>query len=601
MAKIDKKELLHRSKLALRVLAVAWRVRPWAIVGYFFGALLEVAGFIVAIYASSQLAGLLARYIAGGDTSAIWLWLAVDVVAGIAIALAFWVMSWAQRMIYFRLTVWAIDSFQSALCRLDIPDFYDAKIRNKINKVQGGYAWRISGLCDSMLDLVYALIRFIAMATIVAQISWWLIPLIALTLVPTLLVNRRITKLQWFVWDTKGDDRHIFWGLDWLMRRPVSQMELRSSQAKGYVLDRIHKMNTKFYSKQESEFSKPNRFMAPAEIIRAGGGAVGSVLALLQFLAGSIGFERYLFLTGALARVGGALNTIFGTLTRMQEPLLFAEDFFDIIDRQPKYVDVAKPRPLSGASAPEIVFDNVSFTYPGQSKPVFQGLSFTIAAGEHVAIVGENGVGKTTMIKLLMRFYKPSKGRILIDGKDLSKISIETWYNLMATLFQEFNHYPLSIRENIEIARPKLKSKKQYLLDAANFSNVDSFVKDYKHGWQTVLDNSFKKGVEPSGGQWQRVALARAFYRQAAVLILDEPTAAIDAKAEYDIFNNIFTHFKNKTAIIVSHRFSTVRRADTIIVVNHGKIVERGSHQELIKHGGLYHEMFSKQAEGYRD
>jgi len=596
------KQRLKKTKIVLRVLGIGWRARPGAVIGFFAGALLETVAFLVSIFASAQLAGLLAQYISGKSTNGIWFWLWTDVAAAAVMGVSFWIMTWTKRLLYFRTTTLITYQFQAALCRLDIQDFFDDKTRNQINKVQNGYVWQISGLNEATLDLFYGIIRFGATAAVVAQIAWWLIPVIGVFLLPTLLLNNRLAKMQWFVWDAKGDERHIFWGLDYLIRQVKNQMELRSSQARGYVLQRIHDMNLRFYDRQEHEFSKPNNWLGVAKIIEVGGTAAGSILALRQFLAGVITLEKYFFVSGAVLRIGGAMNNIFGTLNRMQEPILLTQDYFALIDRQPQFVDIPEAVPLDNVGAPEIVFDHVDFTYPGQTKPVFKDLSFTIKPGEHVAIVGENGAGKSTLIKLLLRFYRPTSGRILIDGKDLQKLEIETWYHQLASLFQEFNRYPMPIKENIEIARPQYAGDQKRLVAASKFSNVDSFVKEYQHGWETVLDNSFEKGVEPSGGQWQRVALARAFYRDANVLILDEPTAAIDAKAEYDIFNNIFSHYQNKTAIIVSHRFSTVRRAHTIIVIDRGKIVERGSHEELMKRpDGLYHELFTKQAEGYRE
>ena len=199
----------------------------------------------------------------------------------------------------------------------------------------------------------------------------------------------------------------------------------------------------------------------------------------------------------------------------------------------------------------------------------------------------------------MLRFYRPDSGQILIDGIDLQDIAIDSWYERIATLFQEFNSYPLSVKENIEIGRSDKKPDQKLLEESAKFADIDEMVQGYKYGWDTVLDASFKKGVEPSGGQWQRVAIARTFYRNAKMLILDEPTSAIDAKAEYDIFNNIFKNYKNRTALIVSHRFSTVRRADRIIVLDHGKVIQTGSHKELMDDKGLYKDMFDKQAEGY--
>ncbi|MGB4758622.1 MAG: ABC transporter ATP-binding protein [Candidatus Saccharimonadales bacterium] len=592
---------LQKSKLLLRVLGQAWRIRPWAVAGFFVGAIAEICAFLLTIFASAQIAGLLARYTSGSPTSEIWFWLWVDIAAAAVLGLSFWLMSWTKQLVYYRMTSWATNEFQQILCRIDIQDFYDEKTRNQLNKVESGYTWKISNVTQATMDLVYAILRFIVTAIVVAQINWWLIPLIILFLIPTLLVENRMAKVTWFVWDSKGDTRQVFWGLTWIMRQAKSQMELRSTQARAYVTAKIDAMMSDFYHTQERESARLNRYLVPSKVLEVAGTAVGSVLLLKQFLGGAISLERYFFLSGALLRIGGALNTIFGTLGRIYDDLFFVEDFFALLDRQPSIVDKPGAAKLDGTKPPSIEFQNITFTYPGQTKPVFKDLSFTIASGEHVALVGENGAGKSTLIKLLLRFYLPDSGQILIDGKNLQDIEIESWYSQLATLFQDFNSYPFPVRENIEVGRPQFAGDKKRLQSAAKFSNVDTLVKQYKHGWDTVLDNSFEKGVEPSGGQWQRVALARAFYRDANVLILDEPTAAIDAKAEYDIFNNIFAHYGGKTALIVSHRFSTVRRADTIMVVDNGRIIERGSHQELMKQKGLYHELFTKQAEGYRD
>lgn len=583
------------------MLAVAWHVRANALVGFFAGALLETSSFIVSIYATAELASLLAHYAAHGSTSAIWFWLWIDVAAAAAMGIGFWLMTSQKRLLYFRIVRWSTNQFLQTLCTIDLPDFYDEQVRNQINKVQSGYTWQVSNFTEALLDLLYGMLRFSATAVVVAQINWWIIPLIAIFLIPSLMIEGKLAKVQWFVWDSKGDTRHIFWGLEWIIRQSKSQMELRSLQARGYVLDKINGLNKTFYTEQERKYRGINRLASPAKLLESAGTAAGSVVLLRQFLAGTISLDRYFFLSGAVLRIGGALNNIFGTVSRMQEQFLFVENYFDLIDRRPQHIDKPRAAKLPATNVPEIVFDHVDFTYPGQTTPVFRDLSFTIPAGEHVAIVGENGAGKSTLIKLLLRFYPPTAGRILVDGQDLQDIAIESWYEQLATLFQDFNQYPFSIEENIEIGRPKHAGDGKRMRTAARASNVDQFVKDYPHGWETVLDNTFEKGTEPSGGQWQRVALARAFYRQANVLILDEPTSAIDAKAEYDIFNSIFDQYQGKSAIIVSHRFSTVRRADVIVVIDHGKIIEQGSHTELMKRRGLYHNLFTKQAEGYRN
>jgi len=590
----------RRLQICAHILGVSWSIRPRAIMGYFVGVLGEIGGMLLSIYATAKLGSLVALFISTGQTNGIWFWLWADVGAAVLTGLGFLAMSYFKRMLYFSLVRWSINSFLGALVRMDLAAFYDTQVRNQLNKVSGGYIWQLPNLSESCLDLVYGVLRFLAITAVVSQITWWLVPLIAAFLIPTLLSESRMAKMQWFVWDSKGDFRHVFWGLEYIVRQAKGQMELRSSQASKFVLNKIDTMNQVFYQEQEGKYRHASRLLVPTKVLEVTGTAIGSILLLKQLLARSISLERYFFLSGALLRIGGALNNIFGTLSRMQESLLFAHSYFSLVDSQPTIVDPPDAIQLPREATPSVVFKDVSFTYPGQTQPIFENLNIEIKPGEHVALVGENGAGKSTLIKLLLRFYTPTSGQILVDGQDLQDIAIETWYAQLATLFQDFNQYPLSIAENIEIGRSSKKADPELLSKAARFGSVDELVKGYKHGWDTVLDSSFKKGVEPSGGQWQRVALARAFYRDANMIILDEPTSAIDAKAEYDIFNNIFEHYQHKTALIVSHRFSTVRRADRIIVIDHGKIMEQGSHQSLMKNKGLYHELFTKQAEGYR-
>lgn len=593
--------LRKRMQICLRILAIDWKTRKTAVLGYFIGASIEIGGMILSIYATAKLGSLLAVFASTKETDGIWFWLATDTVGALAIGFGFLIMNYAKRMLYFEFVRWSTNNYLAAMCRLDLAEFYDNDMRNKLNKVQGGYVWQMPNLSDACLDLLYGIMRFLAITLVVAQITWWLVPLIALFLIPTLIGESRMAKMQWFVWDSKGDFRHIFWGLEYVIRQAKGQMELRSSQASKFVLSKINSMNVSFYKEQEGKYRSGSKLLIPTKVLELAGSTIGLVVVLRQFLAGMISLEKYFFLSGALVRIGGSLNNIFGTLSRMQEGLLLANSYFEIIDKKAVITDTPRAIKLSTGEAPSIKFENVSFTYPDQDEAVFENLNITIGAGEHVAMVGENGAGKSTFIKLLLRFYRPTSGVIRINDVDLQDIAIESWYSLLATLFQDFNQYPLSIAENIEIGRSNQVTDKKMLKKAGEFGNVNELVKNYTHGWDTVLDSSFEKGIEPSGGQWQRVALARAFYRNANMIILDEPTSAIDAKAEYDIFNNIFTHYGKQTALIISHRFSTVRRADRIIVLEHGKVIETGSHKHLMKKQGLYHELFTKQAEGYKD
>ena len=319
-------------------------------------------------------------------------------------------------------------------------------------------------------------------------------------------------------------------------------------------------------------------------------------------IKGFYSIADFSFFIGSLGQFNQSINNLVSVLTSIGDHSLYAKDFFQVLDTKPNIYSKNGSIRLNSKKIPTIEFKNVSFAYKSNPKEkILENLNLTIKAGEHLALVGENGAGKTTIIKLLLRLYDVTEGQILVNGIDIKELDLDSYWSQIGVLFQEFNRYPFDIKTNIEFGRAEAKSTKQKITRAEELSNLDPVLKKLPRGINTILDNSFEEGVEPSGGQWQRVALARAFYRDSNILILDEPTAAVDANAEYEIFNNIFNHYGNKTALIISHRFSTVKRAQRIVVLQKGKIVEEGSHRELMKNSKLYSEMFTKQAEGYKD
>jgi len=254
---------------------------------------------------------------------------------------------------------------------------------------------------------------------------------------------------------------------------------------------------------------------------------------------------------------------------------------------------------LDNKSVPKIEFKNVSFKYPGSDRFVFENINLIINSSEEIAIVGENGAGKSTLIKLLCCFYYPTSGTILIDGIDSRKVNLKSWYRHLAFLTQEFNNFNnMTLAENVTIGDPNKKIKRKNILNA--LENADArFWKKYKRGIETPMSQRYG-GEEPSWGQWQKISIARIFYRNSSVMILDEPTASIDALSESKIFDKLYSEVKNKTLIIVSHRFSTVRNAQRIIVLSKGKIAEQGSHEELLAiKNGIYAKSFKLQAKGY--
>lgn len=586
-----------------RTLKLSWQLEPFQILIYATGAISEITGTLVSTYAGARLISILFTAVNNPiQRSSVWFWLALSIAGTLAISVGFWLMNYSKRIIYTLAGNWSSINFMRQLSSIDIHAFYDTESRNNINKLKNGYSWQISQVSNLSLDMVYGFFRLLAIMAVVASIAWWVAPFLLLFLIPNIVAETKKSKANWFVWDEKGDERHIFWGITGIMSAPRSQLEIRAMQAKNILISTIDKMLVSFQQRQREILRNANWTVGISSVLEVVGVGITQIWLIVRVLyRHNLSISSYIFYASVITRINGALNTVAGSYTYlMQEALPYAHDFYEFLQVQPTIVDQPGAVKIDPKSLPEIEFEDVWFKYPGSDKWVFEGLSFTIKPGEHLAMIGENGAGKTTIIKLLLRFYEVEKGSIKINGHDIQTIELDSWYKQLGTLFQQFNEYPLDIAHNITISQGGQLDKKR-LDEAVKGANLQELVDGLPYGLETVLDSSFKKGVEPSGGQWQKVALARAFYRAANVLILDEPTAAIDARAEYDIFNNIFKNQASKSAIIISHRFSTVRRAERIIVLEKGKIVQEGTHVNLMKDkNGLYHEMFEKQAEGYR-
>lgn len=287
------------------------------------------------------------------------------------------------------------------------------------------------------------------------------------------------------------------------------------------------------------------------------------------------------------------LNTVF-------DSSLYVQSLFDILEVQPIIKESEHPVKIDSNRPPLIEFKNVSFAYPDTSYKILDNFSLTINPGEKVAFVGENGAGKSTIIKLLTRFYDVSAGEILINGINIKELSLEDWYSHIGVLFQDFNRYEDAASENIYLGKNNQPKEIEQIVTASKLAGSHEMVEKFDKKYEQMLGRMFEGGLELSGGQWQKIALARAFFRNAPILVLDEPTSAIDAKAESQIFERVEKLSRDKTVIIISHRFSTVRNADKIFVMDKGRIKESGTHQELLKLNGQYAEMFRLQAKGYQ-
>jgi ATP-binding cassette subfamily B protein len=324
------------------------------------------------------------------------------------------------------------------------------------------------------------------------------------------------------------------------------------------------------------------------------------VFVIWRTISGVLSIGELTFLAGAIQQASSNIQQIFSTVSSIADQALFLTDLIAFFEMRPAITSKPNALPAPRPILRGFEFRNVSFRYPGSPRLVLNGLNFHLHPDERVALIGENGEGKTTIVKLLTRLYDPVEGQVLLDGVDLREYNLEDLYREIGVIFQDFMRYEMTARENIAVGRIEQLDDLPLLSQSAQKSMADEVVGRLPRGYEQMLGRRFDGGVDLSGGEWQKVALARAYLRDAQILILDEPTAALDARSEYEVFQRFAELTAGKMALFISHRFSTVRMADRIVVLENGRIAEDGDHEKLTRLGGRYAEMFEMQAASYR-
>jgi ATP-binding cassette subfamily B protein len=376
--------------------------------------------------------------------------------------------------------------------------------------------------------------------------------------------------------------------------------EVKSFGLNRFLIDRYRVLSQSIY--------QANRRIA---LRRAGWGGLFTTLGTLGYYAayafiawrtvtGQFSIGDLTFLSTSFRRLRTLLETLLTGFSQVAGQALYLDDLFSFFRIQPEILSPPNPRPFPRPMREGFVFEDVGFRYPDAERWAVRHLNFTLRAGEVLALVGENGAGKTTLVKLLSRLYDPDEGRILLDGHPLTEYDLEDLRLNIGVIFQDFVRYYFNAADNIAVGRIEAREDRARIADAARRSMADEVIARLPKGYAQMLGKLFKGGVDLSGGEWQKIAIARAYMRAAPLLVLDEPTAALDARSEYEVFQRFKELSHGKTAVIISHRFSTVRMADRIIVLQHGAIEEVGTHEELIATGGHYAELFELQAAGYR-
>jgi ATP-binding cassette, subfamily B, bacterial len=483
---------------------------------------------------------------------------------------------------------------QLDLIAYEDPVFYDRLERARVQATD-----RL-GMIQSIGRLVQQVITTVSLSVSIFLFSPWLLLLLVAGVIPAFLGESHFAFLGYAKNFRQTPIRRQLDYLRVLGGSREAAKELKLFGLQKFLLDRFTGLSDQIYDENVA-LAKRRLFAGAAlSLIGTGGYYAAYVLVVWRTVTGAITIGSLTFLSGAILQASSNIQQIFSTLSGIADQALFLTDLLAFFAMAPtirsKPNALPAPRPIRQG----FEFRNVSFHYPGSSRMVLENLNLFLRPAERVALIGENGQGKTTIVKLMTRLYDPVEGQVLLDGIDLREYDLDDLYREIGVIFQDFMRYEMTARENIAVGRIEAAADAQLLQTAAEKSMAAEVIGRLPGVYDQMLGRRFDGGVDLSGGEWQKVALARAYLRDAQVLILDEPTAALDARSEYEVFRRFAELTTGKMALFISHRFSTVRMADRIIVLDDGKVVEDGSHDDLIRLGGRYSEMFELQAASYR-
>jgi ATP-binding cassette, subfamily B, bacterial len=482
---------------------------------------------------------------------------------------------------------------------LDLATYEDPSFQDKLERARVQATDRL-GMIQQMGRLLQQVIATIALAAGIIWFSPWLFLLLIICVVPAFIGESHFAFLGYSQAFRQTPVKRQMDYLRYLGVSKESAKELKVFGLNRHLTNRFANLSDQIYGENVSLAKR--RFLASSflTILTTGGYYGGYIYIIYQTLAGRLSVGTLQFLAGAIASASMNLQSIFSTFSGIADQSLFLSDLLSFLELRPtvrsKENGLSCPRPIRKG----IEFQNVSFAYPGTSRLVLKDFNLRLSHGERLALIGENGEGKTTLVKLLMRLYDPTEGAIQLDGVDLREYDLEDYTSQVAVIFQDFMRYDMTARENIAIGRITETENFPSIVAAARKSMAEDVIRRLPAGYGQMLGRRFERGVDLSGGEWQKVALARAYFRDAQVLILDEPTASLDARSEHEVFRRFAELTEGKLSVLISHRFSTVKMADRIIVLENGQISEQGTHEQLVARGGRYAEMFDMQASNYR-
>ena len=484
-------------------------------------------------------------------------------------------------------------SSQLSMAQLEDPVFYD-----KLERARTQTSQRV-GLMSNVLGQAENLISMISLIAGLIYLAPILIIILILSIIPSFINEARFSSTRYSVARSWTSERRELDYLRFIGANNQTAKEVKLFGLTDFIAERFKRVSHEYYQINKGLSVRQSLYGSLFNVLGVLSYYGAYVYIILRVIAGVISIGELTFLSGSFNRLRNNLQGFFSRFTRISESALYLQDYFDFLDLKIEQT-TEKKTPLPDKIIEGFELRNVHFTYPGSREEVLKGVSFKLKAGEKMAFVGQNGAGKTTLIKLILRFYEPSKGEILLDGININKFDVDAYRKRFGVIFQDFFKYEFTVRENIGVGNIEKVKDDEVIKDAAARSLADEVIQQMYSGLEQQLGRRFSDGQELSGGQWQKIALARAYMKDADVMVLDEPTSALDAQAEYDVFERFIGLTEGKTSIIISHRFSTVRMADRILVLKDGKVLELGTHEELMENPKLYAKLFKLQAAGYQ-
>jgi ATP-binding cassette subfamily B protein len=583
------------------IIAIVWESGPWVVSWSLLLRLLTALSPLALLSVARIILDSVVAYISKGGPLRphFWWWVALEFAIAAVTTLLTRATDFADTLLADRYVKYISVRLMKQASSLDLATYEDPGFHDKLERARVQATDRLL-LIQQLGRLLQQVIATLALAAGIFVFMPWLLVLLLLCVVPAFLGESHFAFLGYSLAFRQTPVKREMDYLRYLAVSKESVKELKVFGLHNYLTERFSKLADRIFS--ENVGLARRRFLASSFLtLFSTVGYYGAYIYVVsETLRGRISVGTLQFLAGSIAAASLNLQSIFSAFSGIADQSLFLSDLLTFLGLQPTIRSQPNGLPCPRPMRWGIEFRNVSFAYPGTQRLVLRNLNLTLHQGERIALIGENGEGKTTIVKLLTRLYDPTEGAIYLDGVDLREYDLDDYTNQVAVIFQDFMRYDMTARENIAIGRVGESHNLEEVVAAARKSKADDVVRKLEAGYEQMLGRRFDGGVDLSGGEWQKVALARAYLRDAQILILDEPTASLDAKSEQQVFQQFAELTQNKLSLLISHRFSTVRMADRIVVLENGRIAEEGHHDQLMARDGRYAQMFDMQASSYR-